>query len=97
MIAREQRLVRLEALDSKELSSEVFSAIVLICLGPKATDPEVRQILQSLNAAQFSRAQVFEDPRGPQEGGAEGILISVKEEFEKGLNQLVILELWTRS
>jgi len=97
MIAREQRLVRLEALDSKELSSEVFSAIVLICLGPKATDPEVRQILQSLNAAQFLRDRVFEELRGPQEGGAEGILISVKEEFEKGLNQLVDLELWTRS
>jgi len=25
------------------------------------------------------------------------MLISVKEEFEKGLNQLVDLELWTRS
>lgn len=97
MIAREQRLVRLEALDSKELSSEVFSAIVLISLGPKATEPEVRQILQSLNAAQFLRGRVFEDLRGPREGGAEGILISVKEEFEKGLNQLVDLELWTRS
>jgi hypothetical protein len=75
----------------------VFSAIVLICNGRKATDPEVRQILQSLNAAQFLRDRVFEELRGPQEGGAEGILISVKEEFEKGLNQLVDLELWTRS
>jgi len=97
MIAREQRLVRLEALDSEELASEVSRAIWFICLGPKATDPEVFQILQSLNAAVFLRVRVFEDPRGPLEGGAEGILISVKEEFEKGLNHLANLELWTRS
>jgi hypothetical protein len=97
MIAREQRLVRLEALDSEELASEVFRAIRFICLGPKATDPEVFQILQSLNAAGLLRIRVFEDPRGPLEGGVDEILISVKKEFEKGLNQLADLELWTRS
>lgn len=97
MIAREQRLVRLEALDSAELADEVSRAIRLISLGPKFTDPEVFEIMRSLTSALLQRDRVFEDPRGPQEGGAESLLMAAKDKFEKGLDQLEKLEIWTRS
>ena len=97
MIDREQRLVRLEALDSAELADEVSRAIRVISLGPKFTDPEVFEIMRSLTSALLLRDRIFEDPRGPQEGGAEGVLISAKDQFEKGLHQLEKLEIWTRS
>ena len=91
MIAREERLVRLDALDSEGLFIEASSALSQLAhRGDESV--ELSDVLRELITAIFARNKLFEDPQKIEE-----VYPRINKIFETGLNKLVQLGFWTRS
>ena len=91
MIAREERLVRLDALDSEGLHQEANNALgKLAHRGNESV--ELSNVLSELITANYARNKLFEDPQNIEE-----VYPRINAIFETGLNKLVKLGFWTRS
>ena len=91
VVKREARFKRLEALDSKELAQEVYSAIQF-SVSTTVVTPEILEIYDSLYIALMARDRLLESPNNIEE-----VYPRIKEIFENGLNRLEELGFWTRS